>query len=29
MTNTPSLAGPTITFAVWLSAFAWIMVRFA
>lgn len=24
-----NIAAPAITFAVWVSAFAWIMIRFA
>ena len=25
----PNLAAPMITFGLWMSAFAWIMIRFA
>ena len=31
MTRTarPNIAAPAITFGLWLSAFVWIMIRFA
>ena len=28
-TASPNLAAPMITFGIWMTAFAWIMIRFA
>ena len=28
-TRRPNIAAPVITFGIWVSAFCWIMIRFA
>jgi hypothetical protein len=28
-TRRPNIAAPVITFGIWVSTFAWIMIRFA